>query len=701
MNSCRSESRCLASLAVFRELYNSEKDIYYIISEFLKEVIITNGKHQFNLKEISDLLNTTYDFDIPEAVVKTSLKRLSFISLNQNIYIAENLNQINSNHIDEKQKTIEQSNNLIIEDLIQFVRSEKKDIIDETNNERIVHSFCSFLLDESNGRGYDEYISAFILKNKNNADFKSKINNIKEGVILYSGIKYNNKLNEIGSWKTNLTIFVDTEILFHLAGYNGEMYKSIFEDFFKFVKEINSYNPSKKIHLRYFREVKTEIENFFLKAESIVKGQLKPNPSITAMTTILDGCLSPSDVITKKTIFFEQLRTFGIYEDDYTDYYSIENHRFNIMDRIVLEKVSEDLHIDDVRDHLKYLNYISIHRKEYNNNNFENIKYILVSGNNNTLKVAWHGDVKETGNVPLATDLGFLTNKFWFKLNKGFGKDNYPKSFDVITKAQILLSKHLNDSVSRQYDDLQNKFKKGELTEQQAVATIVNLRKLVKKPEEISDEVLDDVLGTISESSIEKFILDQEIFKDKAKKQAEENLLLKAELTKKDEQIKKKEKDYEFKVNEIEETKRQTNNEKIHFLQNSLNEKCKIHETLSDQKNKFDTKAWARYRNIKIAIAVVVLGYYLLLLYAIIKFDWNDIEKLTYLFGIIPFLIVFIFTLIREKSLNAIKLLKSIKSKIFTNYYNEFGFNLKLFNEIDEEISSIKSELNKLKQEYT
>ena len=33
------ESKCLASLAVFRELHDSKKDVYEIISEFLLEII--------------------------------------------------------------------------------------------------------------------------------------------------------------------------------------------------------------------------------------------------------------------------------------------------------------------------------------------------------------------------------------------------------------------------------------------------------------------------------------------------------------------------------------------------------------------------------------------------------------------------------------------------------------------------------------
>jgi hypothetical protein len=42
MNDCKNENKYLASLAVFRGLYNSKNDVYGVISEFLKEVNISN-----------------------------------------------------------------------------------------------------------------------------------------------------------------------------------------------------------------------------------------------------------------------------------------------------------------------------------------------------------------------------------------------------------------------------------------------------------------------------------------------------------------------------------------------------------------------------------------------------------------------------------------------------------------------------------
>ena len=146
--------------------------------------------------------------------------------------------------------------------------------------------------------------------------------------------------------------------------------------------------------------------------------------------------------------------------------------------------------------------------------------------------MAWHDLIKPNGNVPLATTLTFLTNKLWFKLGKGFGKNNYPKTFDIITKAQIVLSTQVNDSISYKYDSLQEKLKKGELNEKQALATIVELRRESKKPEDIKADDLSDILDTISENNIEKYVQEQELFKIQTQKQKEENENLKKELSK-------------------------------------------------------------------------------------------------------------------------------------------------------------------------
>ena len=258
MKEIKEESKCLASLAVFRELYNSEKDIYAIICEFIKEIITTNGKHQFTLTEISTLLNETYDFKIPEAVINTSLNCFKdSLTKEDGLFTISNKETFNiTGKLSTKHAEIQNNNETIIINLFKFIEEDRKEKLTNEEKEIITHTFCSFIIDETSKQNFSEYISAFIVKEKQNAQFTKQLNTIKEGVVLYTGIKYNNSLNELGSWNNELTIFVETEILFHFAGLNGKIYQLLFNDLFSLIQEINqsslTKNGKRLIHLKYF-----------------------------------------------------------------------------------------------------------------------------------------------------------------------------------------------------------------------------------------------------------------------------------------------------------------------------------------------------------------------------------------------------------------------------------------------------------------
>lgn len=547
MTEIKEESKCLASLAVFRELYNSNRDIYAVIGEFLKEIISTNGKHQFSLTEITHLLNDTYDFTIPEAVIGTSLGRFGkSLEKKHGIYTVIDKEAFTlTGTLTGTHNEIQSNNETVINELILFIENEKGSKMTDEEKVKVVHSFCSFIIDESTNQPYSKLVSAFIIKGKEDSKFISRLNKIKEGVVLYTGLIYNSNLNELGSWTTELTIFADTEILFHFAGYNGELYQTLFNDFFDLVKEINSKNLKKNgkklIHIKYFKDVKEEIDRFFNKAEQIVSGKEKANPSKTAMTTIIDGCTSPADVVEKKARFYELLKSNEITEDNYENYYSEYNRRYNIEDQELIKSISERTGIKDVHPHLKFLNFVNIHRKGISNRGFENAGYVLLSGTSNTIIIARDEAIKPNGNVPLASNLSFITNKLWFRLNKGFGKGTYPKTFDIVTKAQIVLSNQVNNSVAEKFDELLVKYKNGVLTEEQAVATIAELRREAKKPEDIEKDDLQEILRSIDESSIEIYLKEQEIFKNKVAKQEQENERLKRTLQQLEDEKKSKE----------------------------------------------------------------------------------------------------------------------------------------------------------------
>lgn len=701
MTSCNSESKLLASLAVFRELYDSKKDVYSVISEFIREVVVSNAKHQFNLTEITQLLNSSFEFNLPEAVVKDALRKIDSIEKTNGFYNV-NIAEYKNTDFAEKQNEIQKSNSFLIDNLLAYIETEKNEKLNKHEKGKVVDSLCSFLLDDQGNQEYLKLISAFIIKNRTDGGFANQLSLIKEGIILYSGIKYSNDLINIGSWTTPLIIFIDTEVLFNLAGYDGQLYKTLFIDFLSFVNEINKKDQPKLIKLKYFTDVTNEIERFFAKAEQIVLGKEKLIPSRTAMASIVDGCQTPSDVITKKTIFYDLLLKNDIIEDDYNDYYIPDNHKYNISDKNTIDIVAKSLRKDDITEHLNFLNYISIHRKDLNNNNFENIGYILLSGNTLTQRVAWHEEIKKDGCVPLVTNLSFLTNKFWFKLNKGFGKDGYPKTFDIITKAQIVLASQLNDSVGIQYEILQSKFKKGDLNEEQAIATIANLRKQSIRPENIVEENITDVLSFISEDKIEKYMLEHEHIKNVAAKKSEENEQLTENLELNKSELKAKE-------IEADNYKKAKEEKELEIIQNNIEAK----ETLINEKTdnlialKHQLIPIEREAKFVFAYYRIGIGFLLILLYAFVcliiwKMGWSIIEAWTYIVGVLlSNIFPLLYLLIFEKNINPKIYLENLKMKIYFKIYSKFNFDIERIKILDTDIEMLKSEVNDLKKAST
>ena len=602
----KDNSKLLASLAVFRELYDSEKDIYSIIASFLNDLIRKEKLNVIGINEITEKLNSEFEFDIPSAVVKTSLKRLDYLQNLGTHFIVTDFSKIRESNIESKQKDSIVHNNEILLSLYDFIERKSYKKLSEEEKGKISHSFFSFLLDIANGDDYNEYIGSFIVENRLNENFKNRLDAIREGLILYSGLKYNVNINEFGSWNKELTIFVETEILFHIAGYNGELYKRIAFDFLNYVSEINRKAGKNLIRLKYFSDVKLEIESFFYKAKFLLEGKETPNPGGTAMITILNGCTSLSDLQNKKTDFFLLLRSYKIEEELFNDYYNPIYHEYNIISNEISEKISSEIGID-VTDYLKVLNYVSIHRKDLNVSIFENIKYVLLTGNSTTFKISLNELIKKENSVPLATTLTFLINKFWFKLTRGLGKSDFPKSFDIITKSQIILSKILNNTLSEKFEEYKSEFKQGKLTEEQAIARIVNLRECVLKPEEINDETVNEVLSIISEDSINKYVEENSYLSIKNKKQEEENRKLEEKLIEKD-----------FIEKDLFETKRELISSKEILFSNLLSNKNVLNEKVEKRFNDYKKK---------LLFTLIILGIFI---FSIVNnFQCELIEKYT------------------------------------------------------------------------
>jgi hypothetical protein len=685
MEDIKGVSKLLASLVVFRELYDKQKDIYGVIGEFLNEIIASNGKHQFNLTEITNLLNNTYDFSIPEAVIHSALRRLD-LQKEQGFYIVNSMPKVDRARLSELQERTLTSNDTLITNLISFIESEKNITLSDDEKIKVVRSLCSFLIDDSYITEYSGYISGFTIKNKNDNDFRRNLNKIREGVILYSGIKYSD-LGEVGSWKTNLTIYLDTEILFHFAGYNGKLYQTLFEDFFRYVKEINNKAKKNLIKLEYFKEVKDEMESYFTKAEYIVEGKDRLNPRNTAMLSVIEGCQTPSDVLAKKSDFYLLLKRNNINESESVNYFDKPNHKYNIVDSKIIDNISKELGCD-VTENLKFLNYISIQRQDGDVLNFENVGSILLTGNSLTIKVAFHEKIKPEGTVPLATTLNWITNRFWFKLNKGFGDGNFPESFDIITKAQMVLSSVLNKSIGEKFDELQTEFKQGRVTEEQAKARIIDLRSQTRKPEEIGHDDISPILDVLSEDNLEKYIKEHELSKNEALKQSKENIRLKRELSLKEKALAK------------EGTAREkTQTDLIRTKEKILSDKKETLEILENQKKPIDKLAAQSFRNFKIAIGIVFVLLCAIPFSLAWKFGWDFFDHwISLATWLSPFLLLlYLLIFDKEWSWNPIIFLEKKKEQYKQIKYRQFHFDIGHLSKLKEDTHDLENEIYSLK----
>lgn len=690
MDNVIEESGRIASLALFRELFDSEKDIYGVISCFLKEIIVTEAKFSFTSREITCLLNETFSFQIPEAVVRTSLRRINNLK-SENGQFFPNVQEITKSSLISRKNKIVENNDLIIDKIIKFIAQAKVENISDIEKEEIMHSFCSFLLDRSNKQKYSEYISTFIIQNEQDGDFIKQLRLIKEGVILYAGIWFTDNLNNRGSWDTELTIFLDTEILFDFAGYNGELNKILFNDFHSLVREINQKAKKTLIKLTYFPKIERIIEHFFYTAEQIFNGDGIIDPGKPAMNYILNGCKNKSEIYEKKASFFHLLEKNDIIPDEGYDYYHAENYKYNIedqkIDEIVKDNVTEDKNIPDI---LESLNYINIRRGKASDKDFEHVKYILLTGNKVTIAIANLDEVKP-GRVHLATFLGNITNRLWFKLGKGFGIDAFPRVFDVITKAQLILSSQLNDSISTQFEKDLEKYKSGGMDKEEIALRVAELKKQALRSKEIDEENVAYVLESIKQSDLDCVIEEHVLFKEKAKKNEEENVRLMSELEKSDALIKNHEEERRgSERNRLEETSA--------LRGELLLEKRKNLETIEYIKRAKDKIINRNLFVIYILLPIVLaFAYYILLAAMTFVYGWNNIEPLTYFLGALPILAGIIILLIQGRKIKIIDWIKAQKEKYRLKKYKEYDIDLYSYEKLKNEIENIDEEIAKIK----
>jgi predicted nucleic acid-binding Zn ribbon protein len=543
----------LASIALFGELYKSNKkeSLWDILADFIKGAVSFENRYTLTSVEVNELLSKVYGFDkIPESVIRTTLnnKLKDCVKSENGSFNFDASRCTDTNRTISNVQEINKKQQSVLEKLYNYIVEKKNLTTEQLSKSEVWEQLAIFLMDNDYTNDLSELISSFIIHN--NDGINDCLNLIKEGLILYKGLCYSETedINQLGSWKNELTIYLSTEHLFSSVGFNGDVYKEIFDDFKNLVNEINRSETGDKkkgiIHLKYFEETKEEIENFFYAAENIIKYHQNYDQTKTAMVSILKDCKKIDDVKEKQAKFYADLKHKHIELQEY----SFDNIKpeHNVVDGNLIERLKNDAetnHKSFDEDYciqcLQMFSKINNQRNGVNNVSLEKIKYIYVTENRFALYLGHNNKVKinET-DTSFAKDIDYIITRFWFKLNKGFGKNtSIPKTFDVLTRARIIISSHISSSLSEKYDELNKKVKDGSLTKEQAV----ELNELYKKqrllPENINDTNIDDTFDFLTDDTfLENFLREKakqeqkrQETEDKLRETERENQVIKAE----------------------------------------------------------------------------------------------------------------------------------------------------------------------------
>ncbi len=539
----RNTTSVLASFATLKILNDSKKyaTTCQILSEYINYIICTQKICSFTSVEMKNKLREVFSFHIPEAVVKTALKPLKFVSKSNGLYYVDR-NKIEYNESFEETKDhIENINKSIISSLKTFIVTNYPDT--NIDDDKLTQDFIAFLVDDHAKElgAYTDLISKFILVNENNQELQKNLSLIREGSILYVGLNYN--INETGSITKPLTLYLATEILFSLYGFNGEIYKQIANDLWAQIKSANSKGP--KIHLKYLTETKEEIDTFFDTAEMIAEGRFLAHDK-PAMSAITNGCASASDVKIKRADFFHALQyTYDVKEENTNDFYSEKYNPYNLESMDHLETQDQES--------WKFISHINKLRKGEITSNILDAGHIFVTATKSILKASYdqRKKLKEENELEYVSDYAVpierLTSILWYKLGNGFGNKEYPKTVNCVLKARTVLASLISHKVETIFSETKEQHKNGKIDDDKLAARIIMLRKKPTFPEELTGDSIDEMMDFSPEylsryeeeaKSNKKALEEKEIELEKIKEHNKQEIQERDDaLAKKDEEI--------------------------------------------------------------------------------------------------------------------------------------------------------------------
>ncbi|MCX2837874.1 hypothetical protein OQ279_06875 [Salinimicrobium sp. MT39] len=503
----------LASTSLFAEMANNKIDLKKIIDEFIISTFVLIKKYSQDSTEIRNNLIQLFDLNIPEAIIRTQLKGLRREGIFDNVngqYIIDPKAKSAKTHINDNFLKKQKEHSDLFKDLIKFIEW-KKGPLNEDQLKKLESTFIEFLFDNNIDDEYAALVSAFIVRNEDRPEFLTALNLIREGATILKGIQYSSDFNDTSIWNDELTMYLDTEHLLSIIGFNGETFKSILYDFYELVRQINAITREKYqkslIKLKYTSSVRSEVENLFYACKKIVEGNGAVKPGKTAIMSIIEGCETRTDVTQKESKFFSDLKNLNILLADEIDLF--ENTEFNVVDEKALNKYKDEKEEEEINKILESFTYINILRRGRNNRKFEKIGHIILTGDRITRLMSSDLDVKvEDLDFSFATDIYYVTQKLWYRLNRGLGfTSKLPATLDIVNKAQIIITGQINNNVRQRYEKLLGDVKSGVRKEEEVKDYYLRLRNNTFRPEDINKEnILEQIEFIYKKNDLEDYL---------------------------------------------------------------------------------------------------------------------------------------------------------------------------------------------------
>lgn len=493
----------MAALALYGQLFNQNMGIRDILSEFIRIIFANNPSKALSDNDVATSLKEGFGFIVPLSVIKNIISRDPFLEFNKATRTYQlKLSQDNEVYITQSQDALqghEKDVEEIFSRFIAFVEAFLGQSLSPAEHRNARTALYTYLVSNNKSENYRNYIEQFILSCKDNQELLHKLQSVQNGIILFEGVCYDGgNPQEVSKFmKCSLVIYLDTEILYNAVGYNGELCKKLFLEFYECVQSINQATQklsggknSKKISLMYTGEVEAEIEQYFQKASELLAHHQVWTADKTAMRSILDGCRSIEDVNFRETGFWREIHSLGIRSNDtlweaskLIKEYNVESEQFKLIN---LDEESQK----KINHAFDQLNIVNHERKSGEHSYLGNCKAIYVSQSHEMLSLARKIEIddkaQDKSNMRLCVPMQYVTARLWYQTVKGVGLSNPAISFSILAKAQLVAARKTDRFLGEKLQKLQEEAYN--LSQEEINGRLAGLRSIKTKAEDITLE---------------------------------------------------------------------------------------------------------------------------------------------------------------------------------------------------------------------